>query len=137
MLQSNSFVLYRVLTKWSNQIFHTSRQGNYPVYHIPYIEMGKNILGILHCVLIFNISTVVYIEVYVFIKDTRKVWRYQKVIISRNSKKNRQYNGQYHPSGLKALWMILVSRDDTAYDTDFAMYYSLYYICFSILLFKY
>ena len=33
---------------------------------------------------------------------------------------------QYHPSGLKALWMILVSRDDTAYDTDFAMYYSLY-----------
>ena len=31
-----------------------------------------------------------------------------------------------HPSGLKALWMILVSRDDTAYDTDFAMYYSLY-----------
>jgi hypothetical protein len=28
---------------------------------------------------------------------------------------------QYHPSGLKALWMILVSRDDT----DFAMYYSL------------
>ena len=32
---------------------------------------------------------------------------------------------QYHPSGLKALWMILVSRDDTAYDTDFAMYYSL------------
>jgi hypothetical protein len=44
---------------------------------------------------------------------------------------------QYHPSGLKALWMILVSGDDTAYDTDFAMYYSLYYICFSILLFKY
>jgi hypothetical protein len=35
---------------------------------------------------------------------------------------------QYHPSGLKALWMILVSRDDTAYDTDFAMYYSLYYV---------
>ena len=34
---------------------------------------------------------------------------------------------QYHPSGLKALWMILVSRDDTAYDTDFAMYYSLIY----------
>jgi hypothetical protein len=33
---------------------------------------------------------------------------------------------QYHPSGLKALWMIWVSRDDTAYDTDFAMYYSLY-----------
>ena len=33
---------------------------------------------------------------------------------------------QYHPSGLKALWMILVSRDDTAYDTDFAMYYSQY-----------
>ena len=30
------------------------------------------------------------------------------------------------PSGLKALWMILVSRDDTAYDMDFAMYYSLY-----------
>jgi hypothetical protein len=30
------------------------------------------------------------------------------------------------PWGLKALWMILVSRDDTAYDTDFAMYYSLY-----------
>ena len=29
---------------------------------------------------------------------------------------------QYHPSALKALWMILVSRDDT----DFAMYYSLY-----------
>ena len=26
------------------------------------------------------------------------------------------------PLGLKALWMILVSRDDT----DFAMYYSLY-----------
>ena len=25
---------------------------------------------------------------------------------------------QYHLSGLKALWMILVSRDDTAYDTD-------------------
>ena len=35
---------------------------------------------------------------------------------------------QYHPSGVKALWMILVSRDDTAYDTDFAMYYSLYYV---------
>ena len=33
---------------------------------------------------------------------------------------------QYHLSGLKALWMILVSRDDTAYDTDFDMYYSLY-----------
>jgi hypothetical protein len=33
---------------------------------------------------------------------------------------------QYHPSGLKAFWMILVSRDDSAYDTDFAMYYSLY-----------
>ena len=33
---------------------------------------------------------------------------------------------QYHPSGLKALWMILVSRDDTAYAMDFAMYYSLY-----------
>ena len=33
---------------------------------------------------------------------------------------------QYHPSGLKALWMILVSRDDTAYDTYFAMYYSQY-----------
>jgi hypothetical protein len=33
---------------------------------------------------------------------------------------------QYHPSGIKALWLILVSRDDTAYDTDFAMYYSLY-----------
>jgi hypothetical protein len=32
---------------------------------------------------------------------------------------------QYHRSGLKALWMILVSRDDTAYDADFAMYYSL------------
>ena len=32
---------------------------------------------------------------------------------------------QYHPSGIKALWLILVSRDDTAYDTDFAMYYSL------------
>ena len=32
---------------------------------------------------------------------------------------------QYHSSGLKALWMILVSRDDTAYDTDFAMYYPL------------
>jgi hypothetical protein len=30
------------------------------------------------------------------------------------------------PSDLKALWMILVSRDDTAYDMDFAMYYSLY-----------
>jgi hypothetical protein len=29
---------------------------------------------------------------------------------------------QYHPSGLKALWMILIFRDDT----DFAMYYSLY-----------
>jgi hypothetical protein len=35
---------------------------------------------------------------------------------------------QYHPSGLKALWMILVSRDDTAYDTDFAMYYFLFII---------
>ena len=33
---------------------------------------------------------------------------------------------QYHPSDLKTLWMILASRDDTAYDTDFAMYYSLY-----------
>jgi hypothetical protein len=33
---------------------------------------------------------------------------------------------QYHPSGLKALWMILVSQDDMAYETDFAMYYSLY-----------
>ena len=33
---------------------------------------------------------------------------------------------QYHPSGLKALWMILVSRDDMAYETDLAMYYSLY-----------
>ena len=33
---------------------------------------------------------------------------------------------KYHPSGIKALWMILVSWDDTAYDTDFAMYYSLY-----------
>jgi hypothetical protein len=32
---------------------------------------------------------------------------------------------QYHPSSLKAHWMILVSRDDTAYNTDFAMYYSL------------
>ena len=35
---------------------------------------------------------------------------------------------QYHPSGVKALWMILVSRDDTAYDTDFVMYYSLFII---------
>ena len=33
---------------------------------------------------------------------------------------------QYHPSGLKALGLILMSRDDTTYDTDFAMYYSLY-----------
>ena len=33
---------------------------------------------------------------------------------------------QYHPLGLKVLWMILVSRDDMAYDTDFAMYYSLF-----------
>ena len=32
---------------------------------------------------------------------------------------------QYHPSGLKALGLILMSRDDTTYDTDFAMYYSL------------
>jgi hypothetical protein len=39
---------------------------------------------------------------------------------------------QYHPSGLKALWMILVSRDNTAYDTDLAMYYSLYYNCVCI-----
>ena len=35
---------------------------------------------------------------------------------------------QYHPSGLKALGLILVSRDDTTYDMDFAMYYSLYNI---------
>jgi hypothetical protein len=34
-----------------------------------------------------------------------------------------------HPSGLKALWMILVSQDDTAYDTDFDMYYSLFITC--------
>ena len=32
----------------------------------------------------------------------------------------------YHPSGIKALGLILMSRDDTTYDTDFAMYYSLY-----------
>ena len=38
---------------------------------------------------------------------------------------------QYHPSGIKALWMILVSRDNTAYDTDFAMYYSLYISLFT------
>jgi hypothetical protein len=30
---------------------------------------------------------------------------------------------------LKALWMILVSQDDTAYDTDFDMYYSLFITC--------
>ena len=33
---------------------------------------------------------------------------------------------QYHPTGLKAPGLILVSRDDMSYDTDFAMYYSLY-----------
>ena len=31
---------------------------------------------------------------------------------------------QYYPSGLKALWMILVSRDDTAYDTCIILYLS-------------
>ena len=35
---------------------------------------------------------------------------------------------QYHPEGLYARGMILVSRDDTAYDTDFAIFYALYHI---------
>jgi hypothetical protein len=34
----------------------------------------------------------------------------------------------YHPEKPMALWMILVSRDDTAHDTDFAMFYTLYHI---------
>ena len=33
---------------------------------------------------------------------------------------------QYHPSVLKALGLISVSRDYTIYDTDLAMYYSLF-----------
>jgi hypothetical protein len=49
-----------------------------------------------------------------------------KIYVTTNDDEQYVFRRMKEFNALKALWMILVFRDDTAYDTDFAMYYSLY-----------
>ena len=105
MLQSNSVVLYRVLTKWSNQIFQTSRQGNYPVYHIPYIEIIcfiylVNLIDLIvgvwmplstHCIIsrqtvlleetvwIYNMWGIIILEIVGFRQNIYQLWTFYEV----------------------------------------------------------
>jgi hypothetical protein len=68
-----------------------------------------------------------HLALYQIFKTTVYTTKY-RVGLKTGRRKTGRANFDNHPSGLKALWMILVSRDDTTYDKDFAMYYSLYNI---------